>query len=104
MSISALSGPPPLQVATAASLRGMRAAEARAADAAARLVTEVALLAPGRPALADSAAALVAAQQAGPNPMRALLDLHMAQRAYDANGTALRGANAATAALLAWMA
>ena len=40
----------------------MRAAKALAADATARLVTETALLAPGHPAAADSAVALVAAQ------------------------------------------
>jgi len=104
MSISALSGPPPLQVATAVNLRGMRVAEARAADAAVRLVTETALLASSRPTLADSAAAFMAAEQAAPNRLRALQDLHLAQRAYDTNGTALRGANAQSAALLAWTA
>jgi hypothetical protein len=65
-----------------------------------------AALALSRPPPAVTAQALVAAQQAAPDAFGALMDLHLAEAAYRANSnaTALRGANAASAALLCWMA
>jgi hypothetical protein len=87
-----------LPMATAAALRGQRVAEARAADAAARLVLS------GTAPNHDLSRALVQAMEAAPDALRALTDLHQATLSYKANAAVLRGANAAAAALLRWTA
>lgn len=87
-----------LPMATAAALRGQRVAEARAAEAAGQLVLS------GTAPSQALARTLVQAQEAAPDTLRALTDLHQATRAYQANAVTLRGANAAAAALLAWTA
>lgn len=88
--------PPGLPVATAAALRGQRVAEARAADAAARIVLS------GTAAPAELARATLQALQAAPDLLGGLVDLHNARRAYQANAAVLRGADAASAALVRW--
>ena len=93
-----VSFPPGLPMATSAALRGQRMAEARAADAAARIVLSG--TAPNH-ALSRT---LVQAQEAAPDALRGLTDLHQATLAYKANAATLRGANAAAASLLRWSA
>ncbi len=90
--------PPPS--ATAASLRGLRDAGARAATAAAQVAAAGAPVRAGAAPAPETAGALLAAGEGAPDPARALVDLKLAQRAYEASAATFRTADETTAALL----
>jgi hypothetical protein len=94
--VSGISPFPGLAMAQHASLRGMRSAEMRAADAAGRIVLQ------GTGPPTELARTLFQAHQASPDVLGGLMQLHQAREAYKANATVLRGADAASAALVRW--
>lgn len=96
--VSAVSPFPSLSMAQNAALRGMRRAEAEAADAAFAIVRS------GTAQPLQHGRAEVRALEAGPDAVQGLAQLHQARLAYQANAQVLRGADAASAALLRWSA
>jgi hypothetical protein len=93
--MSSVSSPAALPIATHVSLRGQRAAESRAAEAAGQL---------GTPVL-DQARAEQQALDASPDALRAIGDQHASRQVYALTASGelvLRGANAQAAALLRW--
>jgi hypothetical protein len=83
-------------MATNAALRGMRRAEAQAAEAAFSIVRS------GTAAPVPLSQAQMQALEAGPDMLKGLTELHQAKLAYKANAEVLRGADAMAAALLRW--
>jgi hypothetical protein len=94
--LSAVSPFPSLSMAQNAALRGMQRAEAQAADAAFAIVRA------GTATPLQLGRAEVRALEAGPDALQGLAQMHQARLAYQANAQVLRGADAASAALLRW--
>lgn len=92
--VSAVSPFPSLSMAQNAALRGMRRTEAQAADAAFAIVRA------GTAAPLQLGRAELQALEAGPDALQGLTRMHQARLAYQANAAVLRGADAASAALL----
>lgn len=94
--VSAVSPFPSLSMAQNAALRGMQRAETQAADAA------FAITRAGTAQPLQLGRAELQALEAGPDAIQGLAQMHQARLAYQANAQVLRGADAASAALLRW--